>query len=79
MKEVERMSEKKKEKGLKVKTFVTEVKIFQTMKALRDLDDQVNRFIAENGVRKVISVSDTATTDNTGATIGLIRVLSYEA
>jgi hypothetical protein len=27
----------------------------------------------------VISVSDTATTDNTGATIGLIRVLAYES
>ncbi len=73
------MSEKKKEKGLKVKTFVTEVKIFQTMKELRELDDQVNRFIVESGVRKVISASDTATTDNTGATIGLIRVLTYEA
>jgi hypothetical protein len=74
----ETMSDKKKEKGLKVKTFVTEVRIFQTMKELRDLDDQVNRFIVESGVRKVISVSDTATTDNTGATIGLIRVLAYE-
>jgi hypothetical protein len=72
------MSEKRREKGVRVRTFVTEVKIFQTMKELRDLDDQVNRFIVENGVRKVISVSDTATTDNTGATIGLIRVLAYE-
>jgi len=27
----------------------------------------------------VISVSDAATTDNTGATIGLIRVLAYES
>ena len=78
------MAEKKekgdrKEKGYKVKTFVTEVKIFQTMKELRALDEQVNRFIAENGVKKVISVSDAATTDNTGATIGLIRLLSYES
>jgi hypothetical protein len=39
----------------------------------------VNRFIAENGVKKVVSVSDTATTDHSGATIGLIRVLAYEA
>jgi len=77
------MGEKKekgeKKKGYKVKTFVTEVKIFQTMKELRDLDEQVNWFIAANGVKKVISVSDTATTDNTGATIGLIRVLAYES
>ena len=71
--------EQKKEKGFKVKTFATEVKIFQTMKELRALDEQVNRFIAENGVKKVISVSDTATSDNTGATIGLIRVLAYES
>jgi len=66
-------------KGIKVKTFTTEVKIFQTMKELDALDDQVNRFIIENKVKKVASVSDTATTDNTGATIGLIRVLTYEA
>jgi len=71
--------EQKKEKGFKVKTFATEVKIFQTMKELRALDEQVNRFIVENGVKKVISVSDSMTTDNSGATIGLIRVLAYES
>jgi len=69
----------KKERGYKVKTFVTEVKIFHAMKELRSLDEQVNKFIAENGVKKVISVSDTSTTDNSGATIGLIRVLAYES
>jgi len=46
------------------------------MKGLEALDDQVNRFITKNKVKKVISVSDTATTDNTGATIGLIRLLT---
>jgi hypothetical protein len=66
-------------KSLKVKTFTNELKIFQTMKELAALDEQVNRFIAANGVNKVISVSDTTTADNTGATIGLIRVLAYEA
>ncbi len=70
------MAEKK---GIRVKTFTTELKIFQTMKELDALDDQVNRFIVKNKVKKVVSVSDTATTDNTGATIGLIRVLTYEA
>jgi hypothetical protein len=65
-------------KSLKVKTFTNELKIFQTMKELAALDEQVNRFIVKNGVKKVISVSDTTTTDNTGATIGLIRVLAYE-
>ncbi|OGP73652.1 MAG: hypothetical protein A2W09_09095 [Deltaproteobacteria bacterium RBG_16_50_11] len=65
-------------KSLKVKTFTTELKIFQTMKELDTLDDQVNRFITKNKVKKVISVSDASTSDDTGATIGLIRVLTYE-
>jgi len=65
-------------KGWKVKTFTTELKIFQTMKELEALDTQVHQFISENRVKKVISVSDTATTDSSGATIGLIRVLTYE-
>jgi len=65
-------------KGWRVKTFATEIKIFQTMKELEILDDMVNRFIVDNKVKKVVSVNDTATTDNTGATIGLIRVLTYE-
>jgi len=69
------MAEKK---TFKVKTFTTEVKIFQTMKELEALDERVNRFITENKVKKVVSVSDAMTTDNTGATIGLIRVLAYE-
>ena len=67
------------EKGFKVKTFTIEVKIFKTMKELEALDAEVNRFIMENKVKKVISVSDTATTDSSGATIGLIRVLTYAA
>ena len=68
------MAEKK---GWKVKTFTTELRIFQTMKELEALDERVNQFIAENRVKKVISVSDVATTDN-GATIGLVRVLTFE-
>ena len=65
-------------KGWRVKTFTTEIKIFQTIKELEILDDQVNRFIADNKAKKVVSVNDATTTDNTGATIGLIRVLTYE-
>jgi hypothetical protein len=61
-----------------VKTFTTELKIFQTMKELDTLDDQVNRFITKNRVKRVVSVSDTSTSDDTGATIGLVRVLTYE-
>jgi len=70
-----KMAAKKK---IKVKTFATEVRIFQTMKELEALDEKVNRFVFQNRVKKVVSVSDTTTTDDTGATIGLIRVLTYE-
>jgi hypothetical protein len=38
----------------------------------------INQFIAENNIGKIISVSDTCTTDDTGASIGIIRVVSYE-
>ncbi len=62
----------------KVKTFASEIKIFHTMGELGQLDEQINKFISDNGIQKVISVSDTCTTDNTGATIGIIRVLAYE-
>ena len=65
-------------KSWRVKTFTTEIRIFQTIKELKILDDKVNRFIVNNKVKKVVSVNDTTTTDNTGATIGLIRVLTYE-
>lgn len=63
---------------VKVKTFTNELKIFRTMGELRQLDEQVNKFIADNGIKKVISVSDVCTTDSSGATIGIIRVLAYE-
>jgi hypothetical protein len=62
----------------KVKTFGKEIRPLKTMHELAELDELVNTFIAENGVKKVISVSDVATTDDTGETIGLIRVLCYE-
>lgn len=62
----------------KVKTFGMEIRPLKTMHELADLDEMVNRFIAESGARRVISVSDVATTDDTGETIGLIRILCYE-
>ncbi len=63
----------------KVKTFGSEIRPLKTMHELADLDEMVNRFISENAVRKVVSVSDVATTDDTGETIGIIRVLCYES
>ncbi len=62
---------------IKVKTFTGELKALHTMKALADLDHQVNAFIQENNVKKVMSVSDTCTT-GAGETIGIIRVLAYK-
>ena len=62
----------------KVKTFTSEIKIFQTKHELSQLDAQVNKFISEKGIGKVISVSDTCTTDDNGATIGVIRTIAYE-
>lgn len=62
----------------KIETFTTELKIFHSIKELKDLDEKINKFIEEKDIKKVISVSDTCTADNTGATIGLIRVMAYE-
>ena len=62
---------------VKVKTFASQLKIFHARKELEGLDDMVNKFIAENKVQKVISVSDSCTEDDSG-TIGVIRVLAYE-
>ena len=63
---------------VKVKTFTSPVTIFQTKNELEELDNMVNQFIAKNGVDKIMSVSDAPTTDDSGKTIGLIRVVSYE-
>jgi len=55
-----------------------EIRPFRTASELSELDSMVNNFIAEKNVARVISVSDTATTDDKGETIGLVRVLCYE-
>ncbi len=63
---------------IKVKTFSSPLKIFQTAKELQQLDDEVNKFISGQKAARVISVSDCCTTDTAGSTIGIIRVLTYE-
>jgi hypothetical protein len=63
---------------VKVKTFSTPLKIFETVRELDMLDSQVNKFISESRVKSVLSVSDTCTTDASGATIGIVRVVAYE-
>lgn len=62
---------------VKVKSFGSQFKIFHITQELADLDEQVSDFIAESNVKKVISVSDATTTNTDGATMGIIRVLTY--
>ena len=62
----------------KIKTFMTPLRVFQAVNELATLDDEVNKFVKENNVDKIISVSDTCTTDANGATIGIIRVVAYK-
>jgi len=62
---------------VKVKTFGEPLKPFKVRQELDELDARVNDFIIENNINKVISLSDTATTED-GSTIGLIRTLVYE-
>jgi len=62
---------------IQVKTFGEPLQPFKTRQELAELDTRVNEFIRQNGVSKVISVSDSTTSEN-GSTIGLVRVLVYE-
>ena len=62
----------------KVKTFTCPMKIFQAKAEIESLDTMINQFIQDNSVKKIISVNDACTTDDTGATIGIIRVMAYE-
>ena len=60
----------------KVKTFTAPLRIFHTRQELEDLDTRVNEFVEESKIQ-IVSVSDASTTDSSGATIGLIRVVAY--
>jgi hypothetical protein len=62
---------------IRVKTFGEPLAPFRAQMELKELDARVNDFIRDNQVLKVISVSDTATTEE-GSTIGLVRVMVYE-
>lgn len=62
----------------KVKTFMSPLKVFQTARELGALDEQVNAFVKNGNIDKIISVSDTCTADENGATIGIIRVVAYK-
>lgn len=63
---------------IRVKTFATPIRIFETMHELHELDEQVAAFLAAERAATVLSMSDTATTGEPGGTIGLIRSVVYE-
>ncbi len=63
---------------VKVKTFGQVLKIFETQRELYSLDEDVNRFIRENKISRIISVSDAVLTAGKGETQGIIRVVAYE-
>jgi hypothetical protein len=63
---------------IKVRTFATPLKVFHTHEELELLDAQVNEFLAGSEIEKAISVSDAVTTDESGAAIGLVRVVAYK-
>jgi hypothetical protein len=64
--------------AFKIKSFGMEIRPLKTMQELKQLDDVVNQFLAGSSIKKVISVSDSSTTDDKGETIGLVRVIAYE-
>ncbi|KPK02040.1 MAG: hypothetical protein AMK71_03595 [Nitrospira bacterium SG8_35_4] len=55
------------------KTFINELKVLHAKRELAELDVQVNKFIQENNVKEVVSVSD-ACTAGEGDTIGIIML-----
>ena len=76
------LSYKKKVRGegkmIKVKTFTSQLRIFQGTHELSDLDRAVNDFISSGDIKNVISVSDAVTPGIRGEAAGIIRVLTYE-
>jgi hypothetical protein len=64
---------------IKVKTFTTPIKVFATVRELAELDETVTAFLNGEAATAVHSVSDTTTTGDNGETIGLVRVVAYDA
>ena len=66
----------------KVKTFSSKTSRNKLVAEWQDeqeaIDKAVNDFIEQNNIGKIISVSDSATVNADGGTMGLIRVVAYE-
>lgn len=61
----------------KVKTFGTDAQVFHLHKELEKLDTDVNAFLSSRPGSELVSASDMALTDESGKTIGLVRVIGY--
>lgn len=61
----------------RVKTFGTEMKVFRVHHELEQLDEQVNSFFSAHPQAQMVGVSDMPVTDDSGATIGVVRVVAY--
>ncbi len=62
----------------KVKSFGTDLRVFHVHEELERLDHEVNRFFASRPDARLVGVSDMPVTDDSGATVGLVRVVAYE-
>ena len=62
---------------VKVKTFTTPIKIFETMRELSELDAKVADFLNAEDAAEVYSLSDATTSGEHGETTGLIRTVCY--
>lgn len=62
---------------IKVRTFMTPIKIFATVRELNELDAQVAEFLNAENATEVCSVSDATTAGEHGETIGPIRTVCY--
>ena len=62
---------------IRVKTFGEPLAPLQAHQELDELDGRINQFLMEKHITKVISISDSTTSEG-GSTIGLIRVLVFE-
>lgn len=60
-----------------IKTFGEPLQAFKTRQELEELDQRINEFLQNNNITRVLSVSDSTTSEN-GSTIGLVRVVVYE-
>ncbi len=63
---------------IKVMTFATPIRIFETVRELGEPDARVADFLNTEEAEAVYGISDTTTTGGDGETISLVRSVVYE-